>query len=85
MYYPFLDHLISEFDLRIIKPSSLFTVTNLLSKNVSNWSSAEISVKEILGAYDADISELLSVDIRQLTEDRLSGLALSISINMMCQ
>ncbi|XP_078368450.1 52 kDa repressor of the inhibitor of the protein kinase-like [Oculina patagonica] len=64
MYYPFLDHLISELDSRLIKPSPLFKVTNLLPKNVGNWSPAEISAKEILDAYDPDIPE----DIQQLHE-----------------
>ena len=47
MYYPFLDHLISELDSRIIQPSTLFTITNRLPKTVGKWSSAEISIKEI--------------------------------------
>ncbi|XP_078380243.1 zinc finger MYM-type protein 1-like [Oculina patagonica] len=64
MYYPFLDHLISELDSRLIKPSPLLKVTNLLPKNVGNWSPAEISAKEILDAYDPDIPE----DIQQLHE-----------------
>ena len=58
MCYLFLDHLISELDSRIIKPSPLFTITNFLPKNVGNWSPPEISVKEILGVYDPDIPEL---------------------------
>ena len=37
MYYPFPDLLLSELDLRIVKPSQLFTITNLLPKNVGNW------------------------------------------------
>ena len=64
MYYPFLDHLLSELDSRIVKPSPLFTITNLEPKNVGNWSPAKISVKNVLGAYNPDIPE----EIRQLQE-----------------
>ena len=38
MHYPFLDHLLAELDSRSIKTSPLFTITNLLPKNVGNWS-----------------------------------------------
>ena len=64
MYYPFLDHLVSELEFRIIKPTPLFKITNLFPNNVGKWSPAEDSAKEILCAYDPDIPE----DIRQLQE-----------------
>ena len=63
-YYPFLDLLISELDSRIIKPSPLCKITNLLPKNVGNCSPAEVSVKNILSAYVPDIPD----DICQLQE-----------------
>lgn len=50
----------SKWDHR--KYISKILATNLLPKNVGNWSPAEISAKEILGAYDPNIPE----DIRQL-------------------
>lgn len=56
---PFMNHLILELDSRFIKPSSLFTITNLLQRKVENWSPAMISATEILGACDRDISEII--------------------------
>ena len=67
MYYPFLDHLLSELDSRSVKPRPLFTITNLLPKNVGNWSPGRISFKEILGAYNPDIPEELD-NYRKVTK-----------------
>ena len=64
MYYPFLGHLLSELDWRVVEPSPLFTITNLLPKNVGNRSPTRISVKEVLGVYNPDIPE----EIRRLQE-----------------
>lgn len=64
MYYPFLDHFISELDSRIIKPSPLFKITNISPKNVGHWSSTKVSVDEIFSAYVPDIPD----DIRQSQE-----------------
>ena len=56
--------LLSELDSCIVEQSPLFTITNLLPKNVGDWSPAKISVKEVLDLYNPDISE----EIRKLQE-----------------
>ena len=56
--------MLSELDSRIVEQSPLFTITNLLPKNVGNWSPVNISVKEVLDLYNPDISE----EIRKLQE-----------------
>ena len=66
MYYP---HMLSEHDSRIVESSALFTITNLLPKNVGNWSPAKISVKEVFDAYNPDIPE----ELRQLQESECLG------------
>ena len=53
-----------QLDSCIVEQSPLFTITNLLPKNVGNWSPAKISVKEVLDLYNPDISE----EIRKLQE-----------------
>jgi len=56
MYYPFLDHLISELDLCIIEPSPLFTLTNVFPKRflrfcVKKTKTKTKNTKKLRGTY----------------------------------
>ena len=59
LYFPFLDHLLSELNDRLIKPGPLFRISCLLPRNVGKWSPAATTVDEIFTPYDADIPEHL--------------------------